>query len=329
VSIDQVIEVEMRQLQRVINSFLVLVVAIGSLGLSLEWLAVRAQGEEFTPLPQPVEGPLDEATIKQIDLKALPILPDLTANAGYLRAIHREGLKYALNPDVFTKVGDCMTASESFLIPISTRDYALDRYTALQPMIDRFSKVVFRDGLNSFSNPSLAAASGFNAASVLEALWADPKLCGVEETPLACEYRIARPSIAIVLFGTNDLKSLTPSQFDFYLRSVLVQTVNAGIVPIMSTFPNQPGLIEQSIFFNQITVKIAQDYNLPLINLWLAFDPLPNQGIDPKEPTHMTKPPSGKVASFAEADLQGGHNVHNLLTLQALDLVVKMLDSDN
>lgn len=303
-----------------------LLMALALLGGQAE---TRAQSGDFQPLPLPVEGPLDEAAIRRIDLKAFPILPDVTANADYLRAIHREGLRREANPNVFAKVGDCMTASENFLIPFATPGYELDNFAELQPIIDRFSKVIIRDGLNSFANPSLAAASGFNAASVLEALWSDPKLCGAEETPLACEYRITKPSIALILFGTNDLKSLTPSQFDYFLRSVLVQTINAGIVPIMSTFPNQPGLLEQSIFFNQIAVKAALDYNLPLINLWLAFDPLPYQGIDPNEPTHMTKPPSGKVASFAEADLQGGHNVHNLVTLQALDRVVKILDGAN
>jgi hypothetical protein len=121
------------------------------------------------------------------------------------------------------------------------------------------------------------------------------------------------------MFGTNDLKSLTPAQFDFYLRRVLVELVNAGVVPLVSTFPNQPGLEEKSAFYNQIAARAALDYNLPLLNLWRAFEPLPNGGIDPEQPTHMTLPPSGQAASFAEADLQAGHNLHNLLTLQALE----------
>jgi hypothetical protein len=313
-------------MHRMIGLLLVTVFALGALVAFVPALAQGGQ-TDFTPLPPPVEKPLDEAAIRKIDLRAYPILPDFAASADLLRAIYREGQRRDLNPNVFTKLGDCMTASESFLIPFAKPGYDLDKYTDLQNVIQRFSAVTIRDGMNAFSNVSLGAASGFNAASVLEPLWNDPALCGAEESPLACEFRVAKPSIAIVLFGTNDLKSLTPSQFDFYLRQVLVETVNAGVVPILSTFPNQPGLVDKSVFYNQILVRIAEDYQLPFVNLWLAFDPLPNQGIDPAEPTHMTKPASGKVDSFAAADLTGGHNMHNLLTLQALDALVKLIDA--
>jgi hypothetical protein len=279
----------------------------------------------LTPLPDPVQGTFSEASIKNIDLKASPILPDLAPLADHLRAIYQEGQQRGLNPKVFAKVGDCMTASPDYLEPFAKGDYALDKYSALQSVIDYFSEAHVHADLNSFSNPGLAAASGFNAAGVLDATWSDPQWCGADESPLTCAYHVDKPSIAIILFGTNDIKSLTTDQFDYYLRQVVVQTINTGVIPILSTFPNQPGLLDKSLLYNQIVVKIAADYQVPLINLWLAFDKLPDQGINPKEPTHMTLPESGKAASFTEADLQAGQNVHNLLTLQALDALLKII----
>jgi hypothetical protein len=196
-------------------------------------------------------------------------------------------------------------------------------------VIDRFADQPARevDGepLDSFANLGLAATSGFNAAGVLDATWADPAWCDADESPLACEVRISNPAFAFVMFGTNDLRSLTPAQFDFYLRQVLVETVNAGVLPIVITFPNQPGHEERSMLYNQVVAQVAMDYRLPLLNLWRAFEPLPDGGIDPAEPTHMTSPASGNAASFTEADLQSGHNLHNLLSLQALDAVVALV----
>jgi hypothetical protein len=75
-------------------------------------------------------------------------------------------------------------------------------------------------------------------------------------------------------------------------------------------------------------VQIAADYDIPLINLWLAFEPLPNKGIDPANSTHMTIPASGNTANFTEADLKAGYNMRNLLTLQTLEAVLKMVDPD-
>ena len=77
------------------------------------------------------------------------------------------------------------------------------------------------------------------------------------------------------------------------------------------------------MLFNKITVKVATDYDIPLINLYLALKPLPHQGVDPAQTTHMTKPDSGKSADFSKDGLQYGYNVRNLLTLQTLQAVIK------
>jgi hypothetical protein len=299
---------------------------------------LRAQGdptatpaaEQFAPLPEPTPDSLDEVALEDVDLRALPVIPDLMADAAWLRAVYAEGQRLGRNPLVFSRIGDCMTASESFLVPIVSDDVDLDRYTELQTVIDRFAGQSVREvdgvALDSFANLGMAATSGFNAAGVLDATWADPAWCNADESPLACEVRLSNPAFAFVMFGTNDLRSLTPAQFDFYLRQVVVETVNAGVLPIVVTFPNQPGHEERSMLYNRVVAQVAMDYRLPLLNLWRAFKPLPNGGIDPAEPTHMTSPASGNAASFSEADLQAGHNLHNLLSLQALEALLAVVE---
>ncbi|MBX3065264.1 MAG: SGNH/GDSL hydrolase family protein [Anaerolineae bacterium] len=288
---------------------------------------IRAQEPpKYAQLPDPRPEDLNQSGLDAIDLSAVPLF---TLDAAYVQAIWEEGVSRGNNPSVFSKIGDCMTATPDYMVPFSNGEYELGEYSSLQAVIDRYVGVPARTqeaGFDSFSNPGLAAASGFNAAGVLDSTWSDPKWCSAEESPLVCEFRASKPSIAFIMFGTNDLNSLTLAQFDYYLRLIVVRTINNATIPVLTTFPNQPGREEQSIQFNKMVVKVAQDYNVPLLNLWAALEPIPNQGINPDEPTHMTKPESGKVASFLPEDLTAGYNLHNLLTLQMLEQLLKVVD---
>lgn len=288
----------------------------------------------FKPLPDPVEGSFDPVVAAKFDLSTIPLLPDFTAESAAelgdrIRAIWAEGEKRGLNAAAFSKVGDCMTATSDYLTSIGNPDTKLGEYTSLQAVIDHYKgQPVWESDpkVDSFTVPYVASASGFNAASVLDAIWSDPAMCGVEESPLVCELRLTKPQIAFMMFGTNDLNSLKASDFDYYLRQSVVTVHNNGTIPVLVTFPNQPGREEQSIEFNQIVASVAADYNVPLVNLWRALEPLPTQGIDPKNPTHMTTPADGNAADFTADGLQYGHNLHNLLSLQALELILKQVE---
>jgi hypothetical protein len=275
----------------------------------------------LAPLPDPVQDDLDLDVVSAIDLYEYPDVPTISA---YAQQVYLQGLAQGSNPHTFIKVGDCMTDNPFFLIPLGEGDYDLGEYTALQPLIDQFI-----DGdLNSFSRKSQAAAGGFNASSIRDSLWANPEFCEPGETPLGCEMRLMQPSIALIMFGTNDVFYLTEAQFDFFLRSIVVETVRNGALPVLSTFPHRPEFPEKSMLYNQIVVQIAQDYDLPLINLWRALVDLPNQGVDPEETTHMTTPPGGAVCYFIDENLQAGFTVRNLLTLQTLEAVLQATVSE-
>jgi hypothetical protein len=270
----------------------------------------------LAPVPDPVTGALDLEAVAKIDLSTYPIVPEISEHA---RLIYQDGLARGNDPHTFVKVGDCMTHTPDFLIPIGQGDYALGEYESLKSVIDYFG-----DGeQNSFSRESQASAGGFNAASVLDSMWANPEFCQAGESPLTCESRIMRPSVALIMFGTNDVQYLTEEQFDFSLRSVVVATIRSGTLPILSTFPERPEFPEKSLLFNQIVVQIAQDYDIPLINLWRALEPLPNKGIDAEETTAMSVPQDGEVCHFSGSNLEAGFTVRNLVTLQTLEAVLK------
>jgi hypothetical protein len=284
-------------------------------------IAFIAQAQEGAlTFPAPEAIPYDPAKLADLDLSALPILPEWTETA---QAVYTAGLAEGNVPKRFSKIGDCMTASASFLVPFAGEagvDYDLGAYAELQSVIDYFNVPARDEGFerNSWGNEGLGTQSGFNTSSLTDWLFADPKWCDVNESPLECEYRVSRPSFSLMMLGTNDITFFDEAQFDRAMRTIVYTTLERRIVPVLYTFPIRPEYPEKTVAFNKIIAAIARDYDIPLINLWLAIDDLPFNGVDEKEPIHLSLPDDGKTAFLDEERLQYGYNVRNLLTLQAL-----------
>ena len=120
--------------------------------------------------------------------KSLPVVPAVSENA--IRIFQR-GLQMGHDPHAFSKVGDCQSITTYFLADFDEPGlYNLGAYSSLQQTIDWFK--------GSFNRESLSVKGGFNAAAVLSPLRADPKLCNSGESPMACEYRLHNPSIAVI-----------------------------------------------------------------------------------------------------------------------------------
>jgi hypothetical protein len=56
-----------------------------------------------------------------------------------------------------------------------------------------------------------------------------------------------------------------------------------------------------------------------------ALADLPDLGVNPKDTTHLSLPPDGRADVFRGEHLRYGATVRNLLTLQALDRVLRAL----
>jgi uncharacterized protein YraI len=247
------------------------------------------------------------AVIDQIDLTAYPVVGSATGTA---RAIYRRGQAMGRDPHQLAKVGDCFTEHEYFLKNFTWGRYNLGEYTALQPVIDFFGE--------SMDDLSYAASVGFVTGAVLDPVWANPEVCQGDEAPLACEYRVHNPSIAVIMFGTQDVLLMTPEQFDTALREVVRETIAANIVPILSTFPSNVDMWDKSLQYNKIVINIALDFDVPLMNLWLALEGLPNHGLG--DSNHLSFPLT-TPADLTQPNLTTGYPTRNLVTLQTLDSV--------
>ncbi len=257
----------------------------------------------------------------------LPILPQITGSVrNAMKAIYRYGQSLRNNPRVFSKVGDCHTDHPAFFNEIGLGVYNLGQYGNLQGVINYYS-VPPRPGLtNSFNTQSQAAHSAFTSGAVLDWKTSNPNICQAEESPLRCEYRIDKPSVAIIMFGVVDVEVMTAAQFNTYMRYIVKDTMDRGIIPVLSTTAENAAYPDKGRLFNQIVIGLAHQKNLPLINLEAALAKLPNRGLD-GDGIHLTRGALEKTAFFDNQNLQYGYTMRNLVTLQALDIIWKQIES--
>ncbi len=286
-----------------------------------------------SPVGQDMPITDDPALLAMMErLQATPILYNMTTER--VREIFEQGQALGNRADVFTKVGDSNTTSGDFLFPIGLDggDFCeLGAYSDLQTTIEFFSAVSPRAGqANSFTNTSLAADNGYSSASVLDPFWAiEP--CQGSESPLLCEYRLARPSIAIIMLGLMDVRYASDAgTYGENMEAVVQASIEQGVIPVLTNnivLPDQETLsFELSIENNIALLDIAEAYETPLINLWAAVQTLPNYGIGPDR-THL-KAAVGSFCSFDGSEQRLGGTLRNLLTLRALDEIRRFVMDD-
>lgn len=233
----------------------------------------------------------------------MPVIPKISKTA---RQIYQHGLEMGNNPHAFSKVGDCGSTPSWFLgdFDRGPKYYSLGDYQYLSGVIQQYA--------GSFGRTSLAAKSGFNASSVFTTLWADRSQCLANETPLACEYRLNQPSIALITLGTNDVWH--QDVFESKMRAIIDYSIQNGVLPVLATKADND---EGDGSINATIVRLANEYEIPLWNYWRAVQSLPDQGLQP-DGAHITWGPNRFDDPQA---MTRGWTIRNLTALQTLNAV--------
>jgi LysM repeat protein len=302
--------------------------ASGDFGwVSAEWVEASIDLEdipiltESTGVERPTTAPTPIVTSSPESPGEPAHYPFISGVNDHVRQIFVQGQALGNRANVFSKVGDSITTTDAFLYPIGRGEYSLHGYTYLQPMIDFYSEEWARTN-NSFANLSLAAGIGWSAHALLSSDISHETLCGEREWPLECEYRLVKPSVALIMLGTNDVPSTPLSSYEQTMREILDTTIEYGIVPILSTIPpiQMPGTEDRVESINNIIRNLAHEYDIPLLDYWAAMQGLPNEGLR-SDGVHPSHAPAGENADFTPENLQYGMPVRSLTALQALDLV--------
>jgi hypothetical protein len=229
------------------------------------------------------------------DWQNWPVIPNVSPS---VREIYQKGQALGNNPRAFSIFGDCQSRPAEFLGIYETD---LPTFTDL-PFELRIAIEYFRGSLN---RESPTAQDGTTPGSLLWAQWHRGQYgCDYTETPVACELRQHRPSFVIIQVGTH-----FESRNTEYLRRVVQQLIDNGVVPILATKADNR---EKDYRINRDMALLAAEFDLPLWNFWGALGDLPNRGLY----TRPDRPLQGDIYLTEAAQ-----EIHRRTALEALNVV--------
>jgi hypothetical protein len=209
-----------------------------------------------TPLPETAQA--DPAR-----WKVWPVIPEKIDPS--LQKVYERGLELGNDPHAFSLFGDCQARPEEFFGVFETD---LELVESLSPELQE--TVAHFQG--SFNRESPTAQDATTPGSLLWIQWHRGEYgCTFSETPVECELRTHRPSFVIIQIGTH-----FESRNTEYLRRVILQLMDAGVVPILATKADNR---ERDERINRDMAMLASEYDLPLWNFWAALSDLPDRGL--------------------------------------------------
>lgn len=262
--------------------------------------------------------------------EGLPVVPVLgPAVTSHLEKVADRGERLGNGPGVFAKIGDSITASPSFLQALACRTPRLGAWAELRGTLEFFGATTVPRGSeeaqcptsNSFSRLGVAAVGGWRAVDALSPRESLPECQGLPA--VTCELRLLRPSVALIMFGTNDLKGFTAVRFRRDLARVARLVSSAGTIPVISTIPPRAGwpFSQRVARFNAEIAALAENRALPLWNFWrqMVEPGVPGQGLsrDGVHPSALCPPCT--AVDFRPAGLRYGYALRNLGALRVLD----------
>ena len=227
--------------------------------------------------------------------KTLPVIPDVDAS---VREIYEYGQSLDNNPHAFSIFGDCQTRPDEFFGVFETDGELVSGLSPeLRELVEYFQ--------GSFNRESPTTQDGTTPGSLLWTQWHRGDYgCSFAETPVECELRINRPSFVIIQVGTH-----FESRNTEYLRRIILQLMDAGVVPILATKADNR---EKDERINRDMALLAAEYDLPLWNFWAAMSDLPNRGLY----TRDDRPLQGDI--YLTEDALERHRMTGLTTLNVV-----------
>jgi hypothetical protein len=253
----------------------------------------------ITPAPTKTLTPTSSPPTSEpgvADWKVLPVVPENIDPS--LQKVYEKGLELGNDPQAFSIFGDCQERPKDFFGVFETDPNVVESLSpALQEVVANFQ--------GSFNRESPTAQDGTTPGALLWNQWHRGEYgCTFAETPVQCELRIHHPSFVIIQIGTH-----FESRNTEYLRKVILQLLDAGVVPILATKADNR---EKDERINRDMSMLAAEYDLPLWNFWAAVSDLPNRGLY----TRDDRPLQGPIYLTENAALR-----HRMTGLESLNAV--------
>jgi hypothetical protein len=192
----------------------------------------------------------------------LPVIPAINPN---ISEIYKKGQLLGNDPNAFSIFGDCQSRPAEFFGAFETDPAVFNSLSPdLQQTVTNFT--------GSFNRESSTSQDGTTPGGLLWTQWHRNEYgCDASETPVDCELRTHRPSFVLIQIGTH-----FESRNTEYLRTIIVQLLDNGVVPILATKADNRELDNR---INRDMAQLSQEFDLPLWNFWAALSGLPDRGL--------------------------------------------------
>lgn len=257
------------------------------------------QFSPITPEPTRTRTPTSAPRTSEpaiAEWKELPVIPEAIDPS--LQRVYQRGLELGNDPHAFSIFGDCQTQPDEFFGVFETDPALVQELSPeLRELVDHFK--------GSFTRESPTSLDGTTPGSLLWTQWHRGEYsCTFAETPVECELRVHRPSFVVIQVGTH-----FESRNTEYLRRIILQLMDEGVVPILATKADNR---EKDERINRDMFMLASEYELPLWNFWAAVSDLPNRGLY----TRDDRPLQGPIYLTETAAER-----HRMTGLEALNVV--------
>jgi lysophospholipase L1-like esterase len=234
----------------------------------------------------------------------------LTGISARSRQIYLQGQQLGNRRGVFSKIGDSITASAQFMYPFGNGQYNLGAYGGLGYVVGSFA---------GFNRESLAAGNGWTTESLLA-------IGGCGEAVVICELKTNKPSVALIMIGTNDSGSGDVGVFTNNLQQIVQFSIDLGVIPVLSTIP--PKVFDEAQrlrvdSYNSAILTVARQFDIPLWDYHSQMVNAPNMGIS-SDGLHPSVPAAGG-GDLSAAGLQFGYAIRNLNALYVLDSMLRYI----
>jgi lysophospholipase L1-like esterase len=169
---------------------------------------------------------------------------------GWAVAMANVHARFKGRPGTFALFGDSITESLAFWTPLKyARNNAPPELDEAFKRVDAYLKPeCWRD----WRGPEFGSQSRQTVA------WADQNVSAWLDK--------LDPEVALVMFGTNDVREVGVEQYRSQLRSVVKKCLNHGTVVILSTIPPRHGFEAKTAAYADAARQVARELSVPLID---------------------------------------------------------------
>lgn len=238
----------------------------------------------------------------------------------WVPAMRRVAAETSGEAGVLLNIGDSITYSMAYFAPLQ----AIDQMAAPRDVADAAAT------LTNFLKPECYRWKGpeYGNASGKTASW------GLEHLDDWIETR--RPQLAVVMFGTNDIRYESLEQHEQKLRQLVERCLERGVVVILTTIPPMDGHDDKVAKAVVAQRQIAADLHIPLIDLYShvmhrrgddwngrlsQFDDFNTWQVPTlisRDGVHLSNPEPWRADFTEEGLCRSGNTLRNYLTLMAV-----------